>query len=112
MSNLLQKNKNKEPKKIERSEPNKPSNTYKPNDIFTVKEEVKEKEAEKKLKEKITTVRVTNKNKDRLNALVMLKGLQSVDNMLNQLLNEYESTLSKDKLKEYEMIQKIYKTKK
>ncbi|PKR83067.1 hypothetical protein [Heyndrickxia camelliae] len=106
MSNLLNKNKS---KNIERVETTPPAGTYNPSDVFTVKPEVQKTKEE--IKEKSSTVRCSLKNKDRLNALVIHHGKDSVDEVLNMILNEHEANMSSDKKKEFQTLLKIYSKK-
>ncbi|WP_110925939.1 hypothetical protein [Bacillus massiliglaciei] len=103
MANLLNKT-----KKIERTENTEPKDTYNPNNVFTVKQNEKK---ETRAKEKKTTIRLSYKNQQRLNALVTQNSLDSVDQVLDLILNQYESGLSKEQRKELDTIIKIYSKK-
>ncbi|WP_382549275.1 hypothetical protein [Streptomyces sp. NPDC057131] len=99
MSNLLNKD-----KKIQRVENKPPENTYNPNNIFTV-EQTKKKE--EKVKEKPTSIRLSKNSQQRLNTLVKILDKENVDQVLDLLLTNYESTLSKEKKKNYETLLKL-----
>lgn len=107
MSNLLNKNKNEnKPKKIDRVESTPPSKTYNQNNVFTVSNKNKKKEIEP-----TTSIRLSVKNRTKLNALVTQQGLDSVDQVLNQIIEHYVNTLSASKKKEWETLYKIYSKK-
>lgn len=59
-----------------------------------------------------TTVRVSNSVKEKLNALVTLGISNSVDSLLEILIDEYESAyLTKEEKKQYSLILEIYASK-
>jgi hypothetical protein len=60
-----------------------------------------------------TTVRVSTPTKEKLNALVTMGIADSVDHLLEILIEEYESTyLTKNEKKQYSLILDIYASKK
>ncbi|MED4057220.1 hypothetical protein ACQRXC_28875 (plasmid) [Niallia taxi] len=103
MSDLLNKN-----KKIDRIENQPPKGTFNPNNIF-VPEQNKKDEI---VKEKTTSIRLTTKNRDKLKALMSLLEKDSIDQVLDVVLTQHETTLSKDKKKDYDTLLKIYSKKK
>lgn len=114
MSGLLQKpgDSAKNNKKIERIETTTPANTYNPNDVFTVKHENSQANIPPISKqEKSTSIRCSFGNKDRLNALVVLNGSDSVDQILDILLDEYEATMTPEERRELRTIINIYSKK-
>ncbi|MEN2665820.1 hypothetical protein [Listeria aquatica] len=105
-NNLLKKR----PKKIERNQQIEPTSSFSRNSIFTTSEGTDIPKVEKKV-EKTTTTRLSFRNKDRLNALVNIKGLVSVDEVLDVLLDEHEATLTPDERRELRTMVSIYEKK-
>ncbi|MBC1517168.1 hypothetical protein [Listeria immobilis] len=99
------------PKTIERSKQIEPNSSFARNSIFTANEEKNTERNVKKAIEKTTTARVSYRNKDRINALVALKGLDSVDELLDVLLDEHESVLTTDEKRELRTMVSIYEKK-
>lgn len=100
----------KRPKKIERNQQIEPSSSFTRDRIFTTSSEIKT-EAPPKKGEKTTTARLSFRNKDRLNALVNIKSLVSVDEVLDILLDEHEATLTSDEKRELRTMISIYEKK-
>jgi hypothetical protein len=62
--------------------------------------------------DKTTTVRVSTSTKDRLNALVTLGTAETVDHLVDILMDEYISNiLSKDEKKQLDLIFELYRSK-
>lgn len=120
MSDLLRK---KQPGKIQRSQTVVPKNTFNINDFENDKEDAKVPETPsvsvpKKttvsnlVAEKSTTVRVNMTTKSKLNALVTLGIAQTVDEVIDLLINDYlTNILTKDERKQFEIILELYKRK-
>ncbi|MBC1399931.1 hypothetical protein [Listeria fleischmannii] len=106
-NNLL----NRKPKKIERNQQIEPSSSFSRDKIFTTSTIESNKRTIEKKAEKTTTIRLSYRNKDRLNALVNTKGLVSVDEVLDILLDEHESTLTSDEKRELRTMISIYEKK-
>lgn len=105
--NLLSKS----PKTIERNKQIEPSSSFSRNSIFAAVEEEPKTTVRNKIAEKSTTTRLSYRNKDRINALVTLKGLNSVDELLDVLIDEHEATLTSDEKRELRTIVAIYQKK-
>ena len=109
MSNLINKS-----KKIDRIDPVVPKNTFNTNDLFTVKQENQQQiepkvnEVNPKIKEKTTSVRCSFRNKDRLNAHVIFSGVDSVDQLLDIILDEHEAIMTQEQKRELRTILDIY----
>lgn len=86
----------------------KPKDTPKPNQVFdrqrlfTMDETKREKE-----KKKSTTIRCSQEMSNMLNAIIIVKGLDTVDELLNHMTTEYLKTLSEDARREYELVLKL-----
>jgi len=92
-------------KKIERPVENPPENTFDRSSLFTVNASSLKVSAKQKKKD-TTTVRISFINHDRLNALLILLGYQSVDQLLDTLLGAYEETLESYQKKELKVVEK------
>ncbi|QPJ28009.1 hypothetical protein IMX23_14485 (plasmid) [Listeria seeligeri] len=99
------------PKTIERSKQIEPNSSFSRNSIFTSNNEKNNLKTEKKSMEKTTTARLSFRNKDRINALVALKGLDSVDELLDVLIDEHEAILTTDEKRELRTMVSIYEKK-
>lgn len=108
MSNLI----NKQVKKIDRIQTVMPTNTYDSNNVYTVTPEVQEQnsvvDTKSKVKEKTTSVRCSFRNKDRLNAHVIFSGVDSVDQLLDILLDEHEAVMTQEQRRELRTVLDIY----
>lgn len=117
MSNLLNKPGNSSTKvnKIDRIETTAPQNTFSPNDVFTISQDTEmplpQKKQDKKQQDKSTSIRCSFRNKDRLNALVVLNGSDSVDQILDIILDEHEATMTQEQRRELRTIINIYSKK-
>lgn len=99
------------PKTIERSKQIEPNSSFSRNSIFTSNNEKDNVKKDKKSVEKTTTARLSFRNKDRMNALVALKGLDSVDELLDVLIDEHEAILTTDEKRELRTMVAIYEKK-
>ncbi|OAH58646.1 hypothetical protein AWH48_16750 [Domibacillus aminovorans] len=124
MSDLLRK-KTKPNKLLNRGQQITPNTTFTLDDVTSKsesKQPVTEAPAQKELETRTrtnkvqattTTVRVSTPTKEKLNALVTMGIADSVDNLLEILIEEYESTyLTKEEKKQYSLILEIYAAKK
>ncbi|OMP66326.1 DUF5388 domain-containing protein [Domibacillus epiphyticus] len=120
MSDLLKKKPN---KLLNRGKQITPATTFSLDNDIKTREPVKEAETTpKKMPEtktrstaasSTTTVRVSMSTKEKLNALVTMGTADSVDSLLEILIEEYHSTyLTKDEKKQYSLILDIYASKK
>jgi len=100
---------------LERGEEIKPKETFNRNAIYTVNaEENTERKSIKKRKktvEKSTTIRCSTTTSNRLNAIVTSFGLDSVNELLESLLDNYEATLSSDERRELKTLVEVYNRK-
>ncbi|HAK1611976.1 TPA: hypothetical protein H1032_002790 [Listeria monocytogenes] len=99
------------PKTIERSKQIEPTSSFSRNNIFTSNTETQKSVPSKKVIEKTTTARLSFRNKDKMNALVALKGLDSVDELLDILIDEHEAVLTTDEKRELRTMVQIYEKK-
>ncbi|EHO5110641.1 hypothetical protein HB790_14215 [Listeria welshimeri] len=99
------------PKTIERSKQIEPTSSFSRNNIFTSNTETQKNVSSKKTVEKTTTARLSFRNKDKMNALVALKGLDSVDELLDILIDEHEAVLTTDEKRELRTMVQIYEKK-
>lgn len=108
--NLLKKN-----ALLERTENTTPKTTFNRENIYSVKEEKINKESEsetkKKLKKKTTTVRCDISTSHRINAFVTVSGHDSVNELLEILLDEHEQTYTTDERREIRTLINVYKRK-
>ena len=114
MSDLLRK---KPPGLIQRSQTAVPKNTFNIKDLETNKEpdntSVPKKSTNSNvIAEKSTTVRVNMSTKNKLNALVTIGIAPTVDDVIDLLINDYQSNiLTKDEKKQYDIIFELYRSK-
>ena len=114
MSDLLRK---KPPGLIQRSQTVVPKNTFNMKELENDKEpdttSVPKKAANSNvITEKSTTVRVSMSTKNKLNALVTIGIAPTVDDVIDLLINDYQSNiLTKDEKKQYDIIFELYKSK-
>ena len=90
-------------KKINRPNENSPKNVFDRSSLFT-DASAQEKSSPKRAD--TTTVRISWSTHERLNALVILLGFQSIDQLVDNLLDSYETTLEPDQNKELRVIEK------
>ena len=114
MSDLL---KRKPPGLIERSQTAVPKNTFSIKDLETNNEPDKTSVPKKStnsnvIVEKSTTVRVNMSTKNKLNALVTIGIAPTVGDVIDLLINDYQSNiLTKDEKKQYDIIFELYRSK-
>lgn len=101
MSDLLQKKKN----LLEKSNAPKPTTTFSQSDIAY-------EPIEKPKKSKTTTVRCTMDMSIRLSAIVTTQGLESVNELLESMVDFYESSLTSEERLEIRQIEKVLSRKK
>lgn len=65
----------------------------------------------KKKSEKTTTIRCSVTTSNRINAIVTSFGMDSVNELLEKLLENYESTLTNDKKRELKTLLEVYNRK-
>lgn len=124
MSDLLRK-KTKPNKLLNRGQQITPNTTFSLDDVTSnsdgkqpvvetpAAKEVQTKTRTSKVQAATTTVRVSSSTKEKLNALVTMGIADSVDNLLEILIEEYESAyLTKEEKKQYSLILEIYAAKK
>jgi predicted DNA-binding protein len=113
MSNLL--NKTGKKKLLERGPQISPANTFKIDDVEPVVEELPKKPEKKKEvvpEKKATSVRVKKSTRDRLNALVSLNKADTIDELIEIMIDEYFSVhVTKDEKKQYDIVMELYKSK-
>jgi hypothetical protein len=114
--NLL--NKNKERRNLlERKEEVKPQQSFNRSSLFTVNEsehtnEDKKKDtSRKKIKSKTTTIRCAADTSHRLNAIVTSFNLDSVNELIEILLDNYEASLTTDERREIKTLLEVYQRK-
>lgn len=114
--NLLQK-KNKKNSLLDRKESTTPKTTFNRENIYSVKEEAKieptilEPEQKKNKKKKTTTIRCEVSTSHRINAFVTVSGHDSVNELLEVLLDEHEQTYTADERREIRTLIDVYKRK-
>lgn len=101
MSDLLQKKKN----LLEKSNAPKPNTTFSNSSIHSY-------QSKKENKTKTTTVRCTVDMSIRLSALVTTQGLESVNDLLAQMVDLYEGNLTSEERTEIRQIEKVLSRKK
>jgi hypothetical protein len=113
MSDLLKK---KTTSKLDRGQQIQPStlfNLEREKPIAEKKSEMPIRSKHKNESDKTTTVRVSTSTKNRLNALVTLGVAETVDQLIDILLEEYTTNiLSKDEKKQLDLIFDLYRSKK
>lgn len=116
MSNLL--NKNAKKKLLERGPHISPTNQFTLETVEqseeTLNEPVKKAESKKVIlpEKKVTSVRVKKSTRDKLNALVSLNKADTIDELLEIMIDEYLSAnILKDEKKQYDMVLELYKSK-
>lgn len=64
------------------------------------------------LEKKVTSVRVKKSTRDKLNALVNLNKADTIDELIENMINEYlETNIMKDEKKQYDMIVELFRNK-
>lgn len=116
MSNLL--NKNPRKKLLERGPQISPANQFKLEAVEQtepVVPEVEKKQETKKVtppEKKVTSVRVKKSTRDKLNALVSLNKADTIDELLEIMIDEYLSAnILKDEKKQFDIVMNLYKSK-
>lgn len=118
MSNLL--NKNPRKKLLERGPQISPASQFKLEAIEQTEPVVPEVEVEKKTEtkkvtppeKKVTSVRVKKSTRDKLNALVSLNKADTIDELLEIMIDEYLSAnILKDEKKQFDIVMNLYKSK-
>lgn len=116
MSNLL--NKNPRKKLLERGPQISPANQFKLEAVEQtepVVPEVEKKPETKKVtppEKKVTSVRVKKSTRDKLNALVSLNKADTIDELLEIMIDEYLSAnILKDEKKQFDIVMNLYKSK-
>lgn len=116
MSNLLN---NKSPRKklLERGPQITPSNQFKLDETTpdqVVSQEARNNERKKALQaeKKITTVRVKRSTQHKLNALVSINKAETVDELIEIMIDEYMSNnITKEEKRQFDMVIDLYKIK-
>jgi len=114
--NLLNKNKGKR-NLLERKEEVKPKEAFNRSSLFTVDESQKNSHNQNKEvptnknKLKTTTIRCAADTSHRLNALVTSFSLDSVNELLDILLDNYEASLTNDERREIKTLIEVYQRK-
>lgn len=98
---------------LSRGEDIKPKSTFDRNSIYTVTEENKKTQVPKQRKKTVatTTIRCSASVSNRINAIVTSFGLDSVNELLEILLTDYESTLTNDERRELKTLIEVYSRK-
>lgn len=113
MSNLL--NKNSKKKLLERGPQISPANQFKLNDVEPVIQEPEKKTVRKQEtppEKKVTSVRVRKSTRDKLNALVSLNKAETIDELIEIMIDEYLSShITKDEKKQFDIVINLYKSK-
>lgn len=113
MSNLL--NKNSKKKLLERGPQISPSTSFKLNDVEEAAQESPKKPVAKKEappEKKVTSVRVRKSTRDKLNALVSLNKADTIDELIEIMIDEYSSVhITKDEKKQFDIVMDLYKSK-
>lgn len=114
--NLLNKNKGKR-NLLERKEEVKPKQSFNRSTLYTVNEpqqddhDQKREAPRKKEKSTTTTIRCATNTSHRLNALVTSFNLDSVNELLEILLDNYEASLTQDERREIKTLLEVYQRK-
>lgn len=114
--NLLNKNKGKR-NLLERKEEVKPQQSFNRSSLFTVNEyqktnvEQNKDSLRKKEKSKTTTIRCSADTSHRLNAIVTSFNLDSVNELIEILLDNYEASLTTDERREIKTLLEVYQRK-
>lgn len=116
MSNLL--NKNSKKKLLERGPNIAPTNQFKLESVEQIEPAVTEPTQSAEIKKavsserKATSVRVRKSTRNKLNALVSLNKAETIDDLLDIMIDEYLSAnLLKDEKKQFDLILELYKSK-
>lgn len=116
MSNLL--NKNPKKKLLERGPQISPASQFKLDSVEQMQPVVTESAQNTETKKtvsserKATSVRVRKSTRNKLNALVSLNKADTIDDLLDIMIDEYMSTnLLKDEKKQFDLILELYKSK-
>lgn len=113
---LLNKNKDKR-NFLERKEEVKPLQSFNRSSLFTVNETQQTNDGQKmnafrkKEKSKTTTIRCTSDTSHRLNAIVTSFNLDSVNELIEILLDNYEASLTTDERREIKTLLEVYQRK-
>lgn len=115
---LLNKNKNTSKRNLlDRKDGVKPKEAFDRSSLFTVDETPKTKSipdkevSTKKTKGKTTTIRCAADTSHRLNAIVTSFSLDSVNELLDILLDDYEASLTADERREIKTLLAVYRRK-
>lgn len=114
--NLLNKNREKR-NLLERKEEVKPQQSFNRSSLFTVNEaehtneDQKKDTTRKKAKSKTTTIRCAADTSYRLNAIVTSFNLDSVNELIEILLDNYEASLTTDERREIKTLLEVYQRK-
>lgn len=115
---LLNKNKNNGKRNLlERKEEVKPKEAFNRASLFTVDEsqqdqfDKKKEPIQKSSKGKTTTIRCAADTSHRLNAIITSFSLNSVNELLEILLDNYEASLTQDERREIKTLQEVYQRK-
>lgn len=113
MSNLL--NKTTKKKILERGPQITPSTSFKLDDVEPVAQEVPQKSSKKNevvSEKKATSVRVKRSTRNKLNALVSLNKADTIDELIEIMIDEYASVhVTKDEKKQFDIVMDLYKSK-
>lgn len=113
MSNLL--NKNSKKKLLERGPQITPSTSFKLDEVESTVTEISKQPGKKKVvppEKKVTSVRVKKSTRDKLNALVSLNKADTIDELIEIMIEEYSSVhITKDEKKQFEIVMDLYKSK-
>lgn len=102
---------------MDRKESATPKNTFNRENIFSIKEESASTNQEnsqpklKKVKKKTTTIRCEVNTSHRINAFVTVGGHDSVQELLEVLLDEHEQTFSTDERRKIRTLIDVYQRK-
>lgn len=100
---------------LQRGEDIKPKEVFNRNSIYTVKEDSSSKTTSipkrSRVAEKTTTIRCSVTTSNRINAIVTSFGLDSVNELLETLLDDYEATLTTDEKRELKTLIEVYNRK-
>ena len=113
MSNLL--NKSSKKKLLERGPQITPSTSFKLDEVESTVTELPKQPVKKKEvppEKKVTSVRVKKSTRDKLNALVSLNKADTIDELIEIMIDEYSSVhITKDEKKQFEIVMNLYKSK-
>lgn len=102
---LIDKNKNQK-RLIQRSDAMQPETTFERNSLFSINEDTKSL-SKKYVKEKQTTIRVSETSANEIRSLAILLNRKNLNDVITSLIDYYESQLNVDEEKELKQIKKI-----